>query len=157
MKDLFPEYETENHSNSQHSENTSLVRRIAVNALENQTGLCSVFLTVVFCTVFYVTYHIICAPSDQRSVQIYSDYTVCETVKTFVSYDDRKTAGRESYIETQNAANAPININTATLQELTSIDGIGENRASAIIEYRQEHGKYQSVDDLKNIKGIVKS
>lgn len=48
----------------------------------------------------------------------------------------------------------PININTATLEELESINGIGELRAKDIIAYRQLVGKYKSVDEIKNIKGF---
>lgn len=48
----------------------------------------------------------------------------------------------------------PININTATVQELCTIDGIGEKRAEAIIQYRQQIGGYTSVEQIKNIQGI---
>lgn len=44
-----------------------------------------------------------------------------------------------------------ININKATVEELKSIDGIGEVRASKIIEYREENGPYKNIDELKNI------
>lgn len=48
----------------------------------------------------------------------------------------------------------PINLNTATLEELMSIREIGEYRASAILEYRDSIGKYKSVEQIKNIKGF---
>ena len=48
----------------------------------------------------------------------------------------------------------PINLNTATYEELMSIDGIGEARASAILEYRDYIGKYTSVEQIKDIEGI---
>lgn len=47
-----------------------------------------------------------------------------------------------------------ININTATAHELRKIDGIGEVKAYAIIEYRDEHGGFKSVDELVNVSGI---
>ena len=47
-----------------------------------------------------------------------------------------------------------ININTAGADELTRCDGLGEKTAQAIIEYRNNNGKYKSVDELLNIKGI---
>ena len=52
------------------------------------------------------------------------------------------------------AVSYPINLNTATIEELTSIDGLGENRASAIIEYREYLGGYTSVEQIKEISGI---
>ncbi|CDM68650.1 putative comE operon protein 1 [Clostridium bornimense] len=44
-----------------------------------------------------------------------------------------------------------ININKATVEELKSIDGIGEVRASKIVEYREENGPYKNIDELKTI------
>ncbi len=48
----------------------------------------------------------------------------------------------------------PINLNTATADELTRISGIGEKRAASIIAYRESIGSYTSVDQIKNIRGI---
>ncbi len=48
----------------------------------------------------------------------------------------------------------PLNLNTCTVEELMSIDGIGEKKASDIIEYRDYLGGYTSVEQIKNIKGI---
>lgn len=47
-----------------------------------------------------------------------------------------------------------INLNTATSEELQTISGIGAKRAEDIIAYRESHGGFQSVDDLKNVSGI---
>lgn len=50
--------------------------------------------------------------------------------------------------------NKTININTATLEELMSINGLGEAKAKAIIKYREENGYFKIIDDLLNVSGI---
>jgi competence protein ComEA len=52
------------------------------------------------------------------------------------------------------AEKAPININTASAAELTSIQGIGPAKAQSIIEYREKNGTFKTVDDLKLVRGI---
>lgn len=47
-----------------------------------------------------------------------------------------------------------IDINQAEVTELCEIPGIGESRAQAIVDYRSEHGKFNSVEELMNIPGI---
>ncbi|MFQ9064736.1 MAG: ComEA family DNA-binding protein [Eubacterium sp.] len=64
------------------------------------------------------------------------------------------TAASKSSDNSATAVSYPINLNTATVEELVSIDGLGESRASAIIEYRDYLGGYTSVEQIKEISGI---
>ncbi len=47
-----------------------------------------------------------------------------------------------------------ININSATIEQLQSLSGIGEKKAQAIIDYRNEHGSFQTIEEIMNVKGI---
>ena len=47
-----------------------------------------------------------------------------------------------------------VNINTATLDELCTLPQIGPARAQAILQYREEHGGFDSVEELCEVKGI---
>lgn len=47
-----------------------------------------------------------------------------------------------------------ININSASSEVLQSLNGIGESYAEKIIAYRNEHGDFKSIEELKNVKGI---
>lgn len=49
-----------------------------------------------------------------------------------------------------------VNINTATIEQLTMLSGIGASRAADIIEYRNTYGNFDSIDDLMKVSGIKK-
>lgn len=55
------------------------------------------------------------------------------------------------------ASTASININTADSDALQTVKGLTNKRAQAIIEYRQAHGPFTTVDDLTKVKGINSS
>lgn len=60
----------------------------------------------------------------------------------------------ESVLEDEDVKDGKININTADIDLLQTINGVGESLASKIIDYRKQNGKFKSVEDLKNVSGI---
>jgi competence protein ComEA len=52
------------------------------------------------------------------------------------------------------AGGAPISLNTATVEQLDQLEGIGPTTAQKILDWRKEHGGFRSVDDLQQISGI---
>lgn len=50
--------------------------------------------------------------------------------------------------------NTMVNVNTATVEQLTTLPGIGESLATRIIAYREENGKFNTIEDIKNVSGI---
>ncbi|MBS1008951.1 helix-hairpin-helix domain-containing protein [Leuconostoc suionicum] len=50
--------------------------------------------------------------------------------------------------------NEVINLNTATVVELQKLDGIGVKKAEQIIAYREEHGEFKSIEEIKQVSGI---
>ncbi|WP_330110922.1 helix-hairpin-helix domain-containing protein [Methylophaga thalassica] len=47
-----------------------------------------------------------------------------------------------------------IDLNTATSEQLQMLNGVGPSTADAIIQYRDAHGEFKTVDELTNVKGI---
>lgn len=52
------------------------------------------------------------------------------------------------------AAAAPVNINSADVAALTTLKGIGEKKARAIVAYRKAHGAFATLADFEAVKGI---
>lgn len=50
--------------------------------------------------------------------------------------------------------NNKVSINNATKEDLMSLTGIGESKANAIINYRNENGLFKQIEDIKNVSGI---
>ena len=69
-----------------------------------------------------------------------------------------ENAGKENSSNTtpSNSKQGMVNINTATLEELQTIKGIGKKKAEAILQYRKEHGAFRTKEDLLQVKGIGK-
>lgn len=49
---------------------------------------------------------------------------------------------------------AKVDINTANVQQLSALKGVGPVKAAAIVEWREKNGKFKSVDELSQVKGL---
>lgn len=52
------------------------------------------------------------------------------------------------------APTAKVNVNTATVEQLTALPGVGPTLAARIVDYRQKSGAFRSTQELMNVKGI---
>ena len=84
--------------------------------------------------------------SDEAVVYVASQGENVSVVQSATSSSATGDAGSEN--------TEKINLNTATVADLTTISGIGEKRANDILAYRDSQGGFTSVDDLNNVSGI---
>jgi competence ComEA-like helix-hairpin-helix protein len=63
-------------------------------------------------------------------------------------------AGGQRISDAVSPAPPVLNLNTATLTELDALPGLGPARAAAVLQYRERHGSFASVDDLARVPGL---
>jgi competence protein ComEA helix-hairpin-helix repeat region len=73
---------------------------------------------------------------------------------SFLFLNPRATSATEATTASKPGAVKLININTASVEDLTGLKGIGEKTAQAIVEYREKNGAFKAIEDIKNVKGI---
>lgn len=90
---------------------------------------------------------------DEMTIIIYSSEEALEKYKKEVCICDCSYIENDACIKEENE-DILIDINTCTVDDLLAINGIGKAKAEAIINYRNEHGNFNSIDEVKNVSGI---
>ena len=100
---------------------------------------------------------------DEMVIIIYSNEQVQNFSKTkeveqqvqqYCMQPDNNALKNDACITESTNTSSKVSINNATLEQLQTLPGIGASKAQDIINYRTEHGQFQSIEDLKNISGI---
>ena len=63
----------------------------------------------------------------------------------------------QEILEEETSGKIMVNINTANVEELQKISGIGLSTAQKIVQYRKEHGKFTEIEEIKNVTGVGES
>lgn len=77
--------------------------------------------------------------------------------KIYFPYEEELESGIFISETESDVSGGLININTADKDMLMTLPGIGEKRAQDILDYREQHGGFSSIEDVKNVKGIKES
>lgn len=80
--------------------------------------------------------------------------TVKQLKKKSSSLNSQIEKRQQSEADSSSENSGLVNINTASASELTSLSGIGQSRADAIIEYRETNGGFKDISDIMKISGI---
>ena len=73
---------------------------------------------------------------------------------SLMPFADFAYAGPKPEAQQAQAAAKVININAAASEELQELQGVGPAIAERILQYRQEHGRFEKAEDLANVRGI---
>ncbi|MGE4277661.1 MAG: ComEA family DNA-binding protein [Lawsonibacter sp.] len=79
---------------------------------------------------------------------------VTEQSSQEISATSRSKQAEENIMPDSLTEGEVINLNSADVYDLQRLPGIGEKRAQAIVEYREEHGPFRSVEDVTQVSGI---
>ncbi|MBQ9072802.1 MAG: helix-hairpin-helix domain-containing protein [Bacilli bacterium] len=102
--------------------------------------------------IIYIEHECVCPDNINDSCITETDTVNTNGVKEESNKDIEK---EETEVETEsNVSNNLVSINTATLEELMTLSGIGESKAKAIIAYREENDGFKTLEELMNVSGI---
>ena len=86
------------------------------------------------------------------------EITVTQNLSLSSSTAEQDTEESEYLISEESVTqDEKININTASAEELTALQGIGETLSERIVEYRETNGDFSSIEDVMNVNGIGES
>lgn len=95
------------------------------------------------------------ATEPDTIIKVVDKQCICPEIKNDACLNQESNSNATNDTTTENGANnQKVNINSATLEELLTLDGIGESKAKAIIEHREENGEFKTIEDIKEVSGI---
>lgn len=96
------------------------------------------------------------ATKEDKIARLIDNSCVCPKISNdgclYKNNDSNSQSGSDSV--SSGSDEVMVNINTANLEELKKLSGIGESKAQAIISYREENGNFGKIEDIMNVTGI---
>lgn len=96
---------------------------------------------------------------EEEIVKVIDKECVCPKITNdaCINNDSNDSKVEDTTDKDNVGTNVKVNLNSASLEELQTLTGIGESKAKAIIAYREEHGKFSDIEEIKEVSGIGES
>lgn len=109
--------------------------------------------------IIYTVEEVKNAIAKESIAKLVDNQCICPKVNNDACLRQNNNSSNEQNNSSNNTSDGDVvvNINTATVEELLTLSGIGESKAKAIIEYRTEHGDFRRVEDIMEVSGIGES
>lgn len=91
---------------------------------------------------------------DAQLKKVDDNYYLSRPDTAQTSKSSAKDKAKMNLVQSSSQIGSKISLNSATATQLQQLSGVGAKKAQAIIEYRDQYGKFQSIEDLKKVKGI---
>lgn len=95
--------------------------------------------------------------TKEEIIKVIDKECVCPEIKNDACINNKDNTIKEENNKVNDgdiSSNKKINLNSATLEELLTLTGIGESKAKSIIEYREKNGGFKNIEEIKNVSGI---
>jgi competence protein ComEA len=92
--------------------------------------------------------------ADEESLNLAEEVTDASKIRVLSEEESKEEEQSRDSSNASQSTDGRIDLNTATLEELMSLPGIGEKRAQAILALRQSKGSFQKTEDLMEVEGI---
>lgn len=91
-----------------------------------------------------------------RAKKLQNHELICIANKNDINKEGKNTNAETNTNQNQGqgVSNKKVNINSATIEDLKTLNGVGDSKAKNIIEYRDKNGGFKLLEDIKNVTGI---
>lgn len=107
--------------------------------------------------IIYTKEEVAKAKEDASLTKVVDNECVCPQITNDACLNNEETTNDNKNTTNTDTTASKVNINEATLEELQTLSGVGESKAQAIIDYREEHGPFETIEALKEVSGIGES
>lgn len=92
--------------------------------------------------------------ADEKRLNQAQPATDGQMIYVYAVGEPEDEAGKAASLEEETQQDGRVNLNTASVQQLMALPGIGQAKADGIVSYRETHGAFEKIEDIMEIEGI---